>query len=220
MILLIDNYDSFVYNLSRYLREMGQKTHVVRNDQIDVAEISQMRPDAIVLSPGPCTPGEAGVCIEVVRALSETIPMLGVCLGHQAIAAAFGGSIVRAAEPMHGRSSPIHHDGTGLFEGLPDPVSATRYHSLIVESESLPPVLKFTACTSEGVPMALAHRTLPVFGVQFHPESILSTGGHRLLKNFLSIAGCTVSDLPVGEFPAPPDDDATTLDSLPQPLHW
>jgi anthranilate synthase/aminodeoxychorismate synthase-like glutamine amidotransferase len=220
MILLIDNYDSFVFNLARYFREMGQETAVVRNDRIGVAEIERLRPAAIVLSPGPCTPNEAGVCVEVVRALSKTFPMLGVCLGHQAIAAAFGGKVVRAAEPMHGRASPIHHDGAGLFEDLPNPVSATRYHSLIVDAATLPRELAITARTPDGVPMALAHRALPILGVQFHPESVLTDCGHRLLRNFLRIAGCDVAEIPTGEFAPLRDDDGETLRSLPQPLHW
>lgn len=219
MILLIDNYDSFVFNLARYVREMGQETTVVRNDQIDVAGIERMGPAAIVLSPGPCTPNEAGVCIDVVRAFATRVPILGVCLGHQAIAAAFGGNIIGAAEPMHGRTSPIHHDGVGLFDELPNPMTATRYHSLIVEESTLPDELAVTARTPDGVPMAIAHRESPVFGVQFHPESVLTDGGHRLLRNFLCIAGCEVSPAPCGEFTAPQDDD-DSMNSLPQPLHW
>lgn len=220
MILLIDNYDSFVFNLSRYLRELGQETLVVRNDRIGVADIERLGPQAIVLSPGPCTPREAGVCIELVRSLASKVPMLGVCLGHQAIAAAFGGSIVRAPVPMHGRVSPVRHDSTGLFAGAPDPLTATRYHSLIVDEATLSRELRITARTEDGIPMALAHRDLPLFGVQFHPESVLTSGGHRLLTNFLHAAGCTVVEPPASEFTAPPDDDFDSLNSLPQPLHW
>ncbi len=219
MILLIDNYDSFVFNLSRYFREMDQETVVMRNDQIGVGEIERMRPAAIVLSPGPRTPSEAGVCVDVVRSFSRTVPILGVCLGHQAIAAAFGGNVVRAAEPMHGRTTPIHHDGVGLFDELPNPVEATRYHSLIVDESTLPDELAITARAPDGVPMALAHRESLVFGVQFHPESVLTDCGHRLLRNFLRLAECKVSQAPSGEFTAPQDDDES-LKSLPQPLHW
>ncbi len=189
MILLIDNYDSFVFNLARYFRELGCDVRVVRNDAISIAEIVALKPSAIVLSPGPCTPLEAGICLDVVRQLSSTIPILGVCLGHQTIAAALGGEVVRASEPIHGRTSLIEHDETSLFDSLPNPLKATRYHSLIVDSATLPSCLRVTARTSDGLVMALEHIDRPVFGVQFHPESVLTTGGHRLLRNFLLKAG-------------------------------
>jgi anthranilate synthase/aminodeoxychorismate synthase-like glutamine amidotransferase len=188
MLLLLDNYDSFVHNLARYVDELGCATHVVRSDAVTVAEIEHLQPRAIILSPGPCTPNEAGVCVEVVRQLGARVPMLGVCLGHQAIAAALGGNVIRAPEPVHGRTSVIRHDGHGLFAGLPNPLRATRYHSLIAEETTLPPDLQVTARSEEGLIMALAHRTWPVHGVQFHPESILTESGHQLLGNFLKIA--------------------------------
>jgi anthranilate synthase/aminodeoxychorismate synthase-like glutamine amidotransferase len=189
MILLIDNYDSFVHNLARYLRRLGQETVVVRNDATTPNEVAAMKPDAIVLSPGPCTPKEAGCSLELVRQLAGKVPILGVCLGHQTIGAAFGGKIVRAPEPMHGRTSLIRHDGGDIFTGLPNPLPVGRYHSLVVEPHSLPTALHVTARTDDGVIMALAHRHWPVFGVQFHPESILTEGGHAVLANFLNLAG-------------------------------
>lgn len=192
MILLIDNYDSFVYNLARYFRRLGQETLVVRNDAIDVADVWRRRPRAVAISPGPCTPQEAGNSLEIVRGCAAAIPMLGVCLGHQAIAAAWGGRIVRAAEPRHGRSSEVFHDGQGLFAGLPSPLTAGRYHSLIVEEATLPTCLAVTARTAEGTIMALQHRELPVFGVQFHPESVLTSHGYSLLAAFLRLAGLAV----------------------------
>jgi anthranilate synthase/aminodeoxychorismate synthase-like glutamine amidotransferase len=198
MILLIDNYDSFVFNLVRYLRELGQETVVVRNDRLDLNDVEAGRPgdrplQAAVLSPGPCGPDSAGVCIEFVRRFCDEIPMLGVCLGHQAIAAAFGGRVVRAAEPVHGRTSPVEHDGSELFAGLANPLTAARYHSLVVDEGSLPAELTVTARTPDGIPMALQHRELPIFGVQFHPESVLTEGGHALLRNFLQFAGTATS---------------------------
>jgi anthranilate synthase component II len=192
MILLVDNYDSFVYNLARYLAELGCATQVVRNDAVTVAEVDRMAPEAIVISPGPCTPAEAGISVELIRELGARIPMLGVCLGHQALAAALGGNIIRAPEPIHGRTSLVQHRGERLFAGLPNPLRATRYHSLIVDEETLPADLRVVARTPDGIPMALEHSIWPAFGVQFHPESILTESGHRLLANFLSLAGLPV----------------------------
>jgi anthranilate synthase/aminodeoxychorismate synthase-like glutamine amidotransferase len=187
-ILLIDNYDSFVYNLARYFQELGCRTEVIRNDAVTVPSIRALAPAAIVLSPGPCTPREAGVCIDVVRQLGPQVPMLGVCLGHQAIAAALGGDVLRD-EPVHGRTSEVWHEQTGLFEGLPNPLTAARYHSLVVAEESLPASLQVTARTQDHVVMALQHSQWPLYGVQFHPESVLTDSGHRLLANFLRLAG-------------------------------
>jgi anthranilate synthase/aminodeoxychorismate synthase-like glutamine amidotransferase len=177
MIALIDNYDSFVYNLARYFERLGRETLVARNDALDVEAIRKLRPDAIVLSPGPCAPNEAGCSLAVVRELHREFPLLGVCLGHQAIGQAFGGHVVRAAEPMHGRTSPVEHDGRGLFAGAPNPLTVCRYHSLVVEEATLPPELEITARAADGAIMGLRHRTLPVEGVQFHPESILTEAG-------------------------------------------
>src|ERR1700731_2425860 len=187
-VTLIDNYYSFTFNLVHYLGELGADVSVWRNDEITVADALADKPDAIVLSPGPCTPNEAGVCLDLVRAASETTPMLGVCLGQQAIGQAFGGNVVRAPTPMHGKVSPISHTGTDILEGLPSPFSATRYHSLIVDRTTLPETLVPTAWTEDGLVMAIRHRALPIFGVQFHPESIASQHGHELLANFLAIA--------------------------------
>lgn len=189
MLLLIDNYDSFVYNLDRYFVEIGCETLVVRNDAIDVAGVKALAPHAIVISPGPCTPNEAGVSVELVSAFSETIPILGVCLGHQAIAAALGGQVIRAREPVHGRTSLIEHAGTDLFAGLPSPLRVARYHSLIIDEKTLPVVLEITARTTDGVPMALQHQSRPLFGVQFHPESVMTQHGRQLLINFARLAG-------------------------------
>jgi anthranilate synthase component II len=197
MILLIDNYDSFVHNLARYLRRLGQETRVVRNDAITPAETRRQSPQAIVLSPGPGTPHQAGASLELVTEFAGKIPLLGVCLGHQAIGAAFGGNIIRAPEPMHGRTSQVDHWGAGLFERLPSPLTVGRYHSLVVEERSLPDEIEVTARTRGGVVMALAHRRWPVFGVQFHPESILTDGGYALLANFLMLSGIEVA----GEIP-------------------
>jgi anthranilate synthase/aminodeoxychorismate synthase-like glutamine amidotransferase len=194
LILVIDNYDSFVHNLARYLRELGCETEVVRNDEIDVDAIASRRPSHIVLSPGPCTPNEAGVSVELIRALGPSIPMLGVCLGHQCIGQALGGRIVRALRPMHGRTSLVRHVGDGVFAGLPNPLQATRYHSLVVASESLPEELIATAYSEEGEIMALRHRSLPIVGVQFHPEAVLTQHGYDLLRNFLE--GVSSSDSP------------------------
>jgi anthranilate synthase/aminodeoxychorismate synthase-like glutamine amidotransferase len=189
MILLVDNYDSFVYNLARYFERLGRATRVVRNTAIDAAGVCEARPEAVVLSPGPCTPREAGCSLEVVRRMAGTAPILGVCLGHQAIAEAFGGRIVRADEPVHGRTSAILHDGRGVFAGLPSPIVGCRYHSLVVEEASLPPCLEVSARTEDGVVMALRHRELPVVGLQFHPESVLTDVGYAILAAFLRLAG-------------------------------
>lgn len=189
MILLIDNYDSFTYNLVQYLGDLGATCHVVRNDRISVDEALKLNPSAIVLSPGPCDPDQAGICLDLIRATAEkAVPLLGVCLGHQAIGQAFGGEVVRATAPMHGKVSPIRHDAKGIFAGLPWPLNVTRYHSLIVKRETLPDTLEITAQSDDGLIMALKHKTLPIYGVQFHPESIASQGGHELLGNFLKAA--------------------------------
>ena len=189
MILLIDNYDSFVFNLARYVVELGFETQVVRNDAVTIDDVRRLSPEAVILSPGPCTPSEAGICVDLVRNLADEVPMLGVCLGHQAIAAAFGAEIVRAPEPVHGRTSLITHKRSRLFDGLPAPCRVTRYHSLIVDESSLPDFLSVTSRTSGGLIMAFEHHSLPIFGVQFHPEAVLTQGGHRLLANFLVAAG-------------------------------
>jgi len=186
MILMIDNYDSFTYNLVQYLRELGAQVEVHRNDRISPDEIRVMRPERIVLSPGPCTPAEAGICCDVIRDFGPSTPLLGVCLGHQCIGAAYGGRIVRAARLMHGKTSPIHHDGRTLFADLPNPFEATRYHSLLIERENLPACLTTSAETAEGEIMGVRHRTHPVEGVQFHPESVLTRVGKVLLRNFLA----------------------------------
>ena len=188
MLLLIDNYDSFTFNLYHFLGDVGATCEVWRNDRISVAEALARRPEAIVLSPGPCTPNEAGICLELIAAAAGKVPILGVCLGHQAVGQAFGGAVVRAPAPMHGKVSRIFHAGTDILEGLPTPFSATRYHSLIVDRGTLPDILVPTAWTEDGLLMAMRHRSLPVFGVQFHPESIASQHGHDLLANFLAIA--------------------------------
>jgi len=185
MLLMIDNYDSFTYNLVQYLGELGEEVKVVRNDEMSVDEIEALAPSRIVLSPGPCTPNEAGVSLDLVARFAGRVPILGVCLGHQAIGQAFGGRIVHAKTLMHGKVSRIHHRGTGVFSGLPTPYDATRYHSLAIERESCPDVLEVTAWTEDGEIMGVRHRTLPVEGVQFHPESILTQHGHALLRNFL-----------------------------------
>ena len=188
MFLLIDNYDSFTWNLFHFLGEVGAEVEVRRNDALTVDEALAMRPEGIVLSPGPCDPDRAGICLELVRRAAGVLPMLGVCLGHQSIGQAFGGRVVRAPAPMHGKVSAIHHRGTGVFAGLPDPFTGNRYHSLAVERASLPADLEITAESEDGVIQGLAHRTLPIQGVQFHPESIATEHGHTLLRNFLTIA--------------------------------
>ncbi len=185
MILLLDNYDSFTYNLAQYLGELGCQVEVHRNDRISVEQIAQRKPERIVISPGPCTPQEAGISVELVQKLAGKIPILGVCLGHQAIGAAFGGKIIRAPRLFHGKTSQIRHDGSGVFRGLPNPFTATRYHSLIVERKSLPRKLQVTAETDEGIIMGMRHREYQLMGVQFHPESVLTESGKQLLKNFL-----------------------------------
>ncbi len=188
MLVVIDNYDSFTYNLVQYLGELGQKMEVFRNDKIAVNEIAGHKPDGIVVSPGPCTPNEAGISMEVIRQYSGKVPILGVCLGHQSIGAVFGGKVIRAETLMHGKVSEIQHDGTGVFKGIPNPLIATRYHSLIVERSSLPEdVLEITAWTDAGEIMGLRHRSYPTYGVQFHPESILTREGKNILRNFLRI---------------------------------
>ena len=187
MILLVDNYDSFTYNLAQYLGQMGQKLEVRRNDRITIEEIERMRPERIVISPGPCTPKEAGISVPVIQRFAGEIPILGVCLGHQSIGAAFGGRVIRAPVIMHGKTSEIHHDGRTIFRGLPQNFRATRYHSLIVERKSLPPALEISAETADGIIMGLRHREMKVEGVQFHPESVLTEVGFQLLENFLTV---------------------------------
>jgi anthranilate synthase component II len=191
MLLLIDNYDSFTYNLVHYLGELGAACQVHRNDKITVAEVMRAAPKAIVLSPGPCTPNEAGICLDLVAKAGPKIPILGVCLGHQTIGQAYGGKVIRAPEPMHGKLSTIRHKGRSLFAELPPRIEVTRYHSLIVERSSLPADLEVTAETADGLIMGLAHKRHPVHGLQFHPESIASEHGHEMLANFLKIAGIT-----------------------------
>ena len=187
MLLMIDNYDSFTYNLVQYFGELGEEVRVFRNDKITLEEIENLRPARIVISPGPCSPEEAGISVPAIRKFAGKIPILGVCLGHQAIGAAFGGKIIRSACLMHGKTSPIHHDGKELFKGLPNPFEATRYHSLVVERGTLPACLEMTAWVAEGEIMGIRHRELPVWGVQFHPESILTVGGMELLRNYLEL---------------------------------
>ena len=189
MLILIDNYDSFTYNLVHFLGELGARCQVFRNDKISVAEVLKIAPKGIVLSPGPCTPNEAGICLELIEKAGADIPTLGVCLGHQAIGQVYGGTVVRAPVPMHGKLSQISHTGKGVFKGLPKRFEVTRYHSLIVEREGLPSGLAVTARTADGLIMGLQHKKHPVHGVQFHPESIASEHGHALLANFLEIAG-------------------------------
>ena len=189
MILVIDNYDSFTYNLVHYLNELGAETHVVRNDALTVEEALELKPEAILLSPGPCTPDDAGICLDLFAAAPDALPIFGVCLGHQAMGQAFGGDVIRAKSIMHGKTSPIRHNGEGLFKGLVDGFIAARYHSLAVKRETLPEVLEVTAWTEDGEIMGLRHKTRPIHGVQFHPESIATESGHDLLGNFLDLAG-------------------------------
>ena len=187
MLLVIDNYDSFTYNLVQYFGELGADPLVKRNDEITLDEIAALKPERIVISPGPCTPNEAGISCEVIRRFGPTVPLLGVCLGHQSIGHVYGGDVVRAGRLMHGKTSPIHHNGTSVFAGLPSPFEATRYHSLLVKRETFPESLEITAWTEEQEIMGLRHREFPIHGVQFHPESILTLEGKRLLKNFLTL---------------------------------
>ena len=189
MILVIDNYDSFTYNLVHYLNELGAETLVYRNDALSVEEALGLKPQGVLLSPGPCTPNEAGICLDLLAAAPDDLPILGVCLGHQAIGQAYGGQVVRAKAIMHGKTSQIEHTGKGIFAGLPNPVTATRYHSLSVERSTMPDVLEVTAWTDDGEVMGFQHKTKPVHGVQFHPESIATEGGHAMLANFLKLAG-------------------------------
>jgi anthranilate synthase/aminodeoxychorismate synthase-like glutamine amidotransferase len=193
MVFVLDNYDSFTYNLVQYLGELGANVEVRRNDEMTVEDVERMKPERILLSPGPCTPGEAGILVPLIRHMAGKVPILGVCLGHQAIGEAFGGQVVRAKQLMHGKTSKVEHDGKGVFASLPTPLTCTRYHSLIVAEDSLPSELTITARTGEAsgagssVIMGLRHRTLPIEGVQFHPESVLTEGGHRMIRNFLEM---------------------------------
>ncbi|BCS54615.1 aminodeoxychorismate/anthranilate synthase component II [Geobacter sp. SVR] len=188
MLLMIDNYDSFTYNIVQYFGQLGEDVRVFRNDRITLEEIEALNPERLVISPGPCSPEEAGISVAAIRHFAGRIPLLGVCLGHQAIGAAFGGTVTRSVSLMHGKTSPIHHNGLDLFQGLPNPFQATRYHSLIVERTSLPDCLQVTAWVENGEIMGMRHQDLPVWGVQFHPESILTEGGMKLLSNFLEIS--------------------------------
>ena len=189
MLLMIDNYDSFTYNIVQYFGQLGENVQVHRNDRITLAEIEALQPTRLVISPGPCSPEEAGISVAAIRHFAGKIPILGVCLGHQCIGQAFGGRVVRARRPMHGKVSQIRHDGTGLYEGMPDPFTATRYHSLIIERANCPTCLEITSWTDDGIIMGVRHKEFPVFGVQFHPESILTEGGKVLLANFLKVKG-------------------------------
>jgi anthranilate synthase component II len=189
MILVVDNYDSFTWNLVHYLAELGAETRVVRNDDLTTDEAWALKPEAVLLSPGPCAPDQAGICLSLLTSAPETLPIFGVCLGHQAMGQAFGGEVIRAKSLMHGKTSPIEHTGQSVFRGLPSPFTATRYHSLAVRRDTLPDVLEVTASTADGEIMGLAHKTRPIHGVQFHPESIATEHGHDLLANFLDLAG-------------------------------
>jgi anthranilate synthase component 2 len=202
MLLLIDNYDSFTYNLVHFLGELGAECEVHRNDKISTDEVLKKNPKAIVLSPGPCTPNEAGICLDLIAKAGPKIPLLGVCLGHQSIGQVYGGKVIRAPEPLHGKLSTIRHFNTSVFKGLPERFQVTRYHSLIVERKSLPDCLEITAETDDGIIMGLMHKTHPVHGVQFHPESIASEQGHALLANFLKIAGIAPKNRPASQRPA------------------
>jgi len=195
MILVIDNYDSFTYNLVHYLAELGAETQVWRNDALSVQDALALKPQAILLSPGPCAPDQAGICLPLLRAAPEDMPVLGVCLGHQSIGQAYGGDVIRAKTLMHGKTSLIHHNNKGIFKDLPNPFTATRYHSLAVKRETLPADLEVTAWTEDGEIMGVQHKTRPIHGVQFHPESIATEGGHQLLANFLNLAGIESQNL-------------------------
>jgi anthranilate synthase component II len=219
MIVLIDNYDSFTFNLVHYLGELGAEVRVHRNDKITSAAVIGTDPDAIVLSPGPCTPKEAGICLDLIAAAADKIPILGVCLGHQAIGDAFGGRVVRAPTPVHGKLSEIRHSGAGIFRGINAPFKATRYHSLVVERASLPGELAVTADTEDGLIMGLAHTRLPVHGVQFHPESIASAHGHQLLRNFLDIAASWNAAAGRRDAPAPALAPAPARERVRAPVH-
>jgi anthranilate synthase component II len=222
MILVIDNYDSFVFNLARYFEELGCETKVVRNDEWTVAEVIAAKPTAIVLSPGPCTPKESGICIELLKTIDAAIPVLGVCLGHQAIVAAFGGTVVRAPTPMHGRTSIIEHQGTQLFEQIPQRFRVTRYHSLIAVDQSLPNELRVTAATDDGLIMAVEHQTRPIVGVQFHPESVLTEHGPQLLSNFLTANSIPFEGICRGDAIQLESNGPWLLEELPEAkdLHW
>ena len=191
MILVVDNFDSFTYHLVHDLAELGAQTRVIRNDDMTAAEALALGAEAILLSPGPCSPNEAGICLDLITTAPDDLPIFGVCLGHQAMGQAFGGDVIRAKQLMHGKTSPIHHQGHSVFKGLPSPFTATRYHSLAVRRDTLPDVLEVTAWTEDGEIMGLAHRTRPIHGVQFHPESIATEHGHEMLANFLDLAGVT-----------------------------
>ena len=220
MILLIDNYDSFVYNLARYVQELGEEPLVRRHDAVGVQEILGLAPSHIIISPGPCSPNEAGISTDVVRQLGQRIPILGVCLGHQCIGAAYGGEIVRARVPMHGKTSSIRHTGTGLFAGLPNPFTATRYHSLVIAPATIPPELRVTATSEDGEIMAVQHVQYPVHGVQFHPESVLTEHGYRLLDHFLHGVPATPRSIPEAADGALPRDleQVNSLASAPPPV--
>jgi anthranilate synthase/aminodeoxychorismate synthase-like glutamine amidotransferase len=220
MILLIDNYDSFVYNLARYVRELGDEPLVRRHDAVTLDQIAELSPSHIIISPGPCSPDEAGISTDVVRRFGTRVPILGVCLGHQCIGAAYGGEIVRAGLPMHGKTSRIHHTGRGLFSGLPTPFTATRYHSLVIAPDSVPPTLDITATSEDGEIMAVQHGEYPVYGVQFHPESVLTEHGYRLLDHFLHGVPALPRPLPeaAGQAPAPPLVQTSTLATAPPPV--
>jgi anthranilate synthase/aminodeoxychorismate synthase-like glutamine amidotransferase len=220
MILLLDNYDSFVYNLARYVRELGESPVVLRHDAVTVDEVAAMAPSHIIISPGPCSPTEAGISTEVVRRLGSAIPILGVCLGHQCIGAAYGGEIVRAGQPMHGKTSLIHHRGSGIFRGLPTPFRATRYHSLVISPASVPAELEVLATSEDGEIMAVQHRRDPVYGLQFHPESVLTEHGYRLVDHFLHGIPEAPRALPLAADGAlvPAGPEASTLASNPPPV--
>jgi anthranilate synthase component 2 len=221
MILLIDNYDSFVYNLARYVRELGEVPVVRRHDATTVEEILALRPSHIIISPGPCSPSEAGISTEVVRQVGPEIPILGVCLGHQCIGAAYGAEIVRAGRPMHGKTSRVHHRGTGLFSGLPTPFYATRYHSLVIAPGSVPPELEVLATSEDGEIMAVQHARHPVHGVQFHPESVLTEHGYRMVDHFLHGVSATPRTLPIaadGALLAAEPAEESTLATDPPPV--